>query len=133
MSEIDTPTWLTERLVLVLHAESLNRFGGTPGIRDQGLLESALHRPRNRHADEKSVSLAELAAAYCFGLVKNHPFVDGNKRAGLLAARAFLFQNGYRFEPDEAQTVQMIEGLAAGEVSEEDLTTWIEEHTTPRA
>lgn len=133
MSEIDTPTWLTERLVLVLHAESLNRFGGTPGIRDQGLLESALHRPRHRYAYGKSVSLAELAAAYCFGLVKNHPFVDGNKRAGLLAARAFLFQNGYRFEPDEAQTVQMIEGLAAGEVSEEDLTTWIEEHTTPRA
>lgn len=133
MSEIDTPTWLTEQLVLVLHAESLNRFGGTSGIRDQGLLESALHRPRHRHAYEKSVSLAELAAAYCFGLVKNHPFVDGNKRAGLLAARAFLFQNGYRFEPDEAQTVQMIEGLAAGEVSEKDLTTWIEEYTTPRA
>ena len=129
---MDEPTWLTEKLVLVLHAESLSRFGGTPGIRDQGLLGSALHRPRNQFAYAEESSIFDLAAAYCFGIVRNHPFVDGNKRAGLLAARAFLYRNGYHFEPDEAETVQMIEGLAAGSISEEELTAWIEENTTPR-
>lgn len=74
----------------------------------------------------------ELAAAYCFGIVRNHPFVDGNKRAGLLAARAFLFQNGSRFVPDEAETVEVIEGVADGEVSEAELTAWIEQYTTSR-
>jgi death-on-curing protein len=126
------PTWLSESLIRALHAESLDRFGGTSGIRDRGLLESALGRPRNRHAYGEDVSIHELAAAYCFGIVRNHPFVDGNKRAGLLAVRAFLFQNDCRFVPDEAETVQVIEGLAASEVSEAELTAWIEQNTAPR-
>ena len=126
------PTWLSESLVRALHAESLDRFGGTAGIRDRGLLESALGRPRNRHAYGDSPSIHELAAAYCFGIVSNHSFVDGNKRAGLLAARAFLFQNGYQFAPDEAETVRVIEGVAAGEVSEGELAAWIEQYTTSR-
>jgi death-on-curing protein len=126
------PTWLSESLVRALHAESLGRFGGTSGIRDRGLLESALARPWNRHAYGEDPSVYELAAAYCFDIVRNHPFVDGNKRAELLAARAFLFQNGHRFVPDEAETVQVIEGMAAGEVSETELATWIQKYTTSR-
>lgn len=126
------PTWLSESLVRALHAESLDRFGGPSGMRDRGLLESALGRARNRHAYGDDPSMHELAAAYCCGIVRNHPFVDGNKRAGLLAARAFLFQNGYRFVPDEAETVEVIEGVADGEVSEAELTAWIEQYTTSR-
>lgn len=128
----EAPTWLSESLIRTLHAESLDRFGGTAGMRDQGLLESALGRPPNRYKYGDDPSVYELAAAYCFSIVSNHPFVDGNKRAGLLAARVVLFQNGYRFVPDEAETVQMIEGIAAGEVTEAELTAWIEQHTTSR-
>lgn len=131
MGEEHEPTWLTEKLILTLHAESLHRFGGGPGIRDQGLLERALGRPRNRYAYGDDPSIFELAAAYGYGIVRNHPFVDGNKRAGLLAARAFLFQNGYRFVPEEAETVHVIEGVAAGEVSEAELTQWIKAYAEP--
>ena len=128
---ISEPVWLSESLIRALHAESLDRFGGTSGIRDQGLLESALGRPRNQFT-YGDPSVHELPAAYCFGIIRNHPFVDGNKRAGLLAARVFLFQNGYRFVPGEPETVQVIEGVAAGEVTEAELATWIESFTTPR-
>jgi len=126
------PTWLSESLIRTLHAETLDRFGGTAGMRDQGLLESALGQPQNRYAYGDDPSIYELVAAYCFGIVRNHPFVDGNKRAGLLAARVVLFQNGYRFVPDEAETVQMIEGVAAGEISDVELSAWIEQNTQSR-
>ena len=101
-------------------------FGGSPGVRDVGLLQSALDRPRNLYAYGDDPSLFEMAAAYCAGIVKNHPFVDGNKRSGLLAARAFLFMNGYLLEADEADEVITIVGLAAGEVEEAALAAWIE-------
>ena len=126
------PTWLSIAQVLMLHAESLKLFGGSPGIRDRGLLESALGRPQNRWHYEQPISLFELAAAYAFGIAKNHAFVDGNKRASLLAIRSFLFLNGYRFSPDEIETVTTIEGLAEGTVTEEILALWIRDNSTKR-
>lgn len=131
--EAEEPVWLTKELVLTLHAESLARFGGTAGLRDQALLESALARPRQRYTYAGDPSIFELAAAYCFGIVRDHPFVDGNKRAGLLAARAFLFKNGYRFVPDEAETVRMIEGVAAGSVGEPELAQWLRSYSESRS
>lgn len=127
----EEPTWLTKKLVLALHAETVHRFGGTTGLRDEGRLEGALDRPHNQYTYSEP-SLFELAAAYCHGIVRNHPFVDGNKRTGLLAARAFLFRNGYHLDPEEAETVQVMERVAAGEVSEEELARWIERNADLR-
>lgn len=126
------PKWLSLTQMMMLHAESLRQFGGSPGIRDQGLLESALGRPRNRWHYEQTSSVFELAAAYGFGIAKNHAFVDGNKRTALLAMRAFLFSNGNNFSPDEVETVTVIEGLAAGDVDEELLAHWIGENSSKR-
>ena len=126
------PKWLTKEIVLALHAESVAEFGGSPGLRDAGLLESALDRPRNLFAYGDEPSLFELAAAYCAGIVKNHPFVDGNKRAGDLAVRAFLRLNGYLYEPEEAEEVVMIVALAAGEIDADALAAWIAENASPR-
>jgi death-on-curing protein len=122
--------WLSRRLVGTLHAESLSRFGGTPGMRDEGLLESALARPQHLARYEEP-STFRLASAYCEGIVNNHPFADGNKRAGLLAARVFLFKNGYRLEPEEAEMVAVVRQVAAGDLGREDLTGWIEANSEP--
>ncbi|WP_132253869.1 type II toxin-antitoxin system death-on-curing family toxin [Methylobacterium segetis] len=124
MSEI---VWLTSDLVQAIHAHQLKLFGGPPGLRDLGALESALGRPVNRAAYGEA-DLAELAAAYAFGLAKNHPFVDGNKRAALLALVTFLGLNEIDFVADEAEAVVMILGLAAGEVDETGLTRWIRDN-----
>ena len=128
----DEPVWLTEVQVRMLHAEAINLFGGSRGIRDQGLLESALGRPRHLWAYQKTVSLPELAASYGFGIAKNHAFVDGNKRVALLAIRAFLFRNGLTLIPEEVETVSVFEGLAAGSVSESDLAQWVADDSEPR-
>ena len=126
------PKWLTKDMVLALHAMSVAEFGGSAGIRDDGLLESALDRPKNLFAYGDDPSIFELAAAYGAGIIKNHPFLDGNKRAGDLAIRAFLRRNGYLYEPGEADEVVMIMALAAGEVDETALARWIAENSTPR-
>jgi death on curing protein len=122
--------WLTSELVQAFHAQQLKLFGGPPGIRDEGALESALGRPMNRvaYAEDTDVDLAELAAAYAFGIAKNHPFIDGNKRAALLALVTFLGLNDIDFVADEAEAVVMIRGLAAGEVDESGLTRWIRDN-----
>lgn len=130
--ESGKPVWLTEVQVRMLHAESLSLFGGRPGIRDRGLLQSALARPRHLRAYSEGTSLFNLAAAYAYGIATNHAFVDGNKRAALLAIRAFLFGNGYRFDPDEVEVVTMMEGLAAGNVDESLLSAWIEANSEPQ-
>ena len=124
------PVWLTLTQVKMLHAESLKIFGGAPGIRDQSLLESALDRPRNKWHYEGAPTLFEPASALAFGIARNHAFVDGNKRTSLLAIRAFMFKNGHTFEPEEIETVTMIEGLAEGRVDETVLAAWIEKNCT---
>jgi death-on-curing protein len=119
------PVWLNAELVKAFHARQLRLFGAPPGIRDEGALESALGRPVNRWAYP---ALAELAAAYAFGIARNHPFVDGNKRAALLALVTFLGLNDINFLVDEAEAVVMIRGLAAGEIDEAGLTRWIRDN-----
>lgn len=126
------PAWLTKSQVRMLHAESLRQFGGSPGVRDEGLVESALARPQHLWIYDEPATLFDLSAAYSFGLTKNHGFVDGNKRVGVLAIRAFLFRNGYLFSPDEAEMVMMMEGVAGGSVSQEVLSEWIEDNSQKR-
>ena len=126
------PKWLTVQLVQAIHSQAVAEFGGSLGVRDTGLLESALDRPRNLFAYGDDPTLFDLAAAYCMEIVKNHPFIDGNKRTGDLTARAFLFRSGYLFEPDEAEEVHMIVALAAGEIDEVTLARWISENATPK-
>lgn len=124
---MNEPIWLDVAEVVDMHAEQLALFGGADGIRDQGMLESALARPKNRwHYGE--TDLAVLAAAYAFGLARNHPFIDGNKRAAFHALVVFLRMNDVDFRPDPAQATAIILSLAAGEVSEESLTRWIRDN-----
>lgn len=119
------PVWLTKDIVAALQFKALKEFGGTPGVRDEGLLESALARPRNLLAYGKP-SLFALAAAYAFGLAKNHPFVDGNKRAAFAAVDVFLQLNGRELAAGEAEATVVFQDLAAGELGEDDLAKWIE-------
>lgn len=119
------PVWLPVELVVAIHDEQLLIFGGAPGLRDQGGLESALGRPRNKWAYESQLDPVMLAAAYAFGLAKNHPFVDGNKRTAFLAAVTFLGLNGIGLAADEAEVVVMMQSLAASEVDEAGFARWI--------
>lgn len=118
------PVWLTAELVIAFHDEQLREFGGPPGIRDRGMLESALGRPQNKWSYGET-DLAALAAAYAFGVARNHPFVDGNKRAAFLSIVVFLGLNGIDFLADEAEALTIIQDLAAGTVNEDGLTRWI--------
>lgn len=118
------PVWLTTELVIAIHDEQLRIYGGPAGLRDPGMLDSALGRPRNKWAYENG-DLASLAAAYAFGIARNHPFVDGNKRAALLSLVTFLGLNGVEFVAPEAEAAAAIIGLAAGEIEEEGLARWI--------
>jgi death on curing protein len=127
MSEPKEPLWISYDQAVAIHAKQLRRFGGAPGLRDEGMLRSALERPINKWRYEQA-SLAELAAAYAFGLAKNHAFVDGNKRIAFMAMMIFLIKNGVPFSPDPAQATKIILSLAAGEVSEESLTRWIRDN-----
>ena len=127
MSEADEPLWITYEEAIAVHGEQLRRFGGAPGLRDEGMLRSALERPVNKWTYEQA-PLADRAAAYAFGLAKNHAFVDGNKRIAFMAMMTFLRLNGVAFAPDPAQSTIIILGLAAGEVSEVGLTRWIRDN-----
>lgn len=118
------PLWLTAREVQDFHAEQLARFGGPAGIRDEGMLESALARPQNKWAYGET-DMAALAASYAYGIAKNHPFVDGNKRAALMAMIVFLRLNGIAFKPENAEAAAAILGLAAVEIEEDGLARWI--------
>jgi death-on-curing protein len=124
---VSEPEWLTVDMVVAIHDEQLAIHGGSSGLRDAGLLESAIGRPRNKWAYERA-ELPELAAAYGYGIARNHPFVDGNKRTALLATFTFLGINGIEFIVPEAEAVAMILSLAAGEVSEKSLTRWIRDN-----
>ena len=118
------PEWLGVNIMLDVHAEQLALFGGPDGIRDAGMLESALARPTNKFAYGET-DLAALAAAYAFRIAKNHPFVDGNKRAAFASIVVFLGLNGIDFIAPPEQATAIILGLAAGEVSEDGLARWV--------
>jgi death-on-curing protein len=127
VSELGEPLWVTYEQAIAIHSRQLRRFGGAPGLRDEGMLRSALERPINKWHYEQS-GLADLAAAYAFGLAKNHAFVDGNKRIAFMAMMIFLLRNGVVFSPEPAHATAIIVSLAAGEVSEDSLTRWIRDN-----
>ena len=117
--------------LLLLHGESLAEHGGGEGLRDEGLLDSALARPLNQLAYGEP-DFADLAASYGVGLAKNHPFVDGNKRAAFLAVGLFLHLNGYRLRADQADATLTMLAVAAGDIPENEFATWIRAHAIPR-
>jgi death on curing protein len=119
------PEWLDKAALLLLHEESLALFGGARGRRDEGLLDSALARAANKFHYDDVRDLADLAAAYGFGLAKNHAFVDGNKRAAFLAIGLFLSINGKRLVAEQVEAIRTILALAAGDVTEVELAAWI--------
>jgi len=121
---VTEPVWLPSNLILAIHERQLREFGGPAGVRDAGALESALGRARNRRAYE-GANYPRLAAGYAFGIARNHPFVDGNKRAALLALVTFLGLNDIELTASEAEAVIMIRRLAAGEIDEDELASWI--------
>jgi death-on-curing protein len=123
-----TPIWVLRETVLTLHEQSLAEFGGSADIRDEGLLESALSKPENLLAYGKP-TLFDLAASYAFGLVKDRPFIDGNKRAGFIVAVVFLELNGYRLEATEVAAALRTLALAAGEMSEAEYAAWLKSNS----
>ena len=125
------PVWIDARAILFLHDESLAMFGGARGLRDAGLFESALSRAVNQHLYKPDSDIAELAAAYAFGLAKNHPFIDGNKRTAFLALGLFVALNGWRLETTQLDAIETILSLATGTLDESDLAIWIRERIQP--
>jgi death on curing protein len=123
--------WINKQALLLLHDESLAEHGGGTGLRDEGLLESALGRPQNLAAYGEPDAPA-LAASYALGLAKNHPFVDGNKRAAFLAVGMFYYINGYRLNASQADSTLKVLSLAAGDISEEAFTDWLRRHTSQK-
>ena len=120
-----SPRWVDRRALILLHGETLAEHGGLPGLRDDGALEASLARPRHLNAYEPGSDLARLAAAYGFGLVRNHPFNDGNKRAGFLAIGLFLARNGRELAADPVESIAVILRLADGKMTELELAAWI--------
>lgn len=125
------PRWLKRNEVDAFHDAEIRRDGGLPGIRDEGAVESALARPRQKWGYE-TPDLADLAAAYGFGFAKNHGYLDGNKRIALLALSTFLDLNGYDLVAPETETVTVILGVASSELNEAELAVWIRRSMTPR-
>ena len=118
--------WLLEETLIAIHHRQIAEHGGSEGLRDEGLLLSALARPQNLLAyDEPAPDLASLAAAYAYGIARNHPFVDGNKRTALVAARTFLILNGVDLEATQDDKVLAFLSLAEDAISEEELANWI--------
>ena len=123
--------WIDKGALLLLHDESLAEHGGRAGLRDEGLLDSALNKPLNLLAYGEP-DFADLAASYASGLAKNHPFVDGNKRAAFLAVGMFLYLNGFRLQATQADATLTVLGLASGEVSEVEFANWLRRCAIPR-
>ena len=125
MTEI---VWILDEVVLAVHDEQLAEHGGLPGIRDLGAMQSALARPRNLASHEDCDDLARLAAAYAYGIARNHGFADGNKRTALVTADLFLMLNGYQLSSSPAENVLTTLGVAEGSLSEEELVAWIRDN-----
>lgn len=128
---MNEPFWLTKEMLLSIHGELLARFGGHTGIRDAGMLDSALNRPKQVFHYSDRTSITDLAASYATGLVKNHPFVDGNKRIGFMAAYTFLGINGLQILAPEEEAVLFTRGLAADEIKEAAYAKWVTDGSEP--
>lgn len=124
--------WLDRDFILDLHQLSIEDFGGTYGIRDQGLLDSAINRPRHRWAyDEDPLTAADIAATYAVAIARNHAFVDGNKRTAFMAMLVFLNLNGWALDVWQWKATRIMEKVATGEVDEKELASWIKKHARP--
>jgi death-on-curing protein len=121
---LSDPRWLRLEVVLAVHEQQIAEHGGAPGLRDRGMLESALARPQQKAAYGEP-DLADLAAAYAFGIARNHPFVDGNKRVAFVALELFLRINGFELVADDRACLAVMLDLAAGELEEEALAAWV--------
>lgn len=121
---MNEPKWISEDVVRAIHGMLLSEHGGGVGVRDITLLESALNRAPQKFAYNNKATVFQLAAAYSFGIAKNHPFVDGNKRAAFMAGVIFLEINGYKFYACETESTAIFEGLAGSEISESELSKW---------
>jgi len=128
---LNEPRWITIPMALEIHKRQIARHGGSDGVRDLGLLESGLNRPRNLFLYEGPLGHARLAASYCFGISRNHPFVDGNKRAAHVVARTFLLLNGQNIRVTQDEIIETMLALANGTIGEDILTEWYENHLVP--
>lgn len=128
---MDEPLWLNRTIVEALHADQVREHGGQLGMRDPGLLDSALARPQHVWAYDANADLAKLAAEYGFGLAKNHAFLDGNKRVALAATNVFLILNGFEIEAPEPEVVNTMLRLADGRLSRSRFAEWIRRHLVP--
>ena len=126
---MDEPIWMTEAMVQVIHADQIATHGGAHGVRDEGLLASALGRARNRYGYEES-NIHRLAANYGYGIARNHPFIDGNKRTAFQVMYAFLKVNGWELTAPEPEVVLVMQALAAGEMSEMELAQWLQYYSS---
>jgi death on curing protein len=129
---VSDPIWVSRAALELLHDESLKEHSGAEGLRDSGLLDSALARAQNLFAYEEVRDVCRLAATYAFGIVKNHPFVDGNKRAAFIATGLFLRMNGARLQADRAEAVLVMLDLASGELTELQFAEWLRKNTRPK-
>jgi death-on-curing protein len=125
------PRWLPKDLILAVHDRQLAEHGGARGVRDQGLLESALARPQNLFAYGES-DVAALAGAYAFGIARNHPFIDGNKRTAFVACELFLAANGYELAASDEECLAMMLALAADEIDEAEFAAWLRDNVEAR-
>ncbi len=123
------PIWITEKIVLAIHEDQLAQHGGSPGIRDENLLGASLARPKHLFAYGKP-TIYDLAAAYGYGLAKNHPFIDGNKRTAFMVMYTFLGLNNYWLEVAEMEVVIKMEGLTTDSETQESIALWLSNNTT---
>jgi len=128
---VKEPLWISKSSVLVAHSKQLKEHGGSDGIRDENLLDSALAKPRNVFAYEEDADLFRLAASYAFGIARNHAFVDGNKRTALAVSGAFLVRNGWDIDAPREELYTVFLNLADGSLSESDLAAWFAVHAVP--
>lgn len=130
---MDDPIWISRELVLAIHSRQLAEHGGADGVRDEGLLDSALGRPRNRFAYENPPpSIPALAASYAFGIARNHAFIDGNKRTAAVVCETFLVLGGFELAATDAELYPVFMSLAAGSLAEEELVAWLTARVGPR-
>jgi death-on-curing protein len=128
---VTEPRWLSRTIIDIIHTNQIREHGGSFGVRDEGLIQSALDRPRNKWAYERSTDLADLAAAYGYGLVTNHGFVDGNKRVAFMAVYTFLGINDHDLNISEPAAVRAVLDLVASNLTESQFAVWICEHWIP--
>ena len=124
------PNWIDEQIVRLLHGRLLALHGGSAGVRDDGLLQSALARPKQHLAYAEAIDLTQLAALYTAGIVRNHPFIDGNKRTGFVVGVLFLELNGYAFKADEAEAAQAVIALASGAMDDQGYAAFLAANAT---